>query len=120
MEEKIVKKVSRLLELSIKFSKDEYDIVPAKEKEVVGRVICNSLVENASYVVPNNFYLDGRELYIDKDGSIKAKDEKTVTRVDTIRAQADIEAKLLEEYFEYEKLQNELSKYFSALTEINK
>ena len=135
MEKKITEKVSRFIELSEKFAKGEYDVVP-REDDVVPREedVKNTLTfgntstfigrSTGSYISTGNINtfictVDGRELYIDKDGNVKAKDNKKVTRADEIKAEAEIKAQLLEEYYEYKKLMYELKQYFTALEKIN-
>ena len=118
MEKKINQKVLRFVELSVKFSKGEYDVIPSKEQNTVGMPINYSVSFAFNTGLGCSHSIDGRELYIDKDGVVKAKDNKPITRADQIRTEAEVKAKLLEEYFEYSKLQVELLEYFKALNKI--
>jgi len=125
--EKKIEKVLRFIELSKKFSKSEYEVVPKEGEEKFSATLIGTMSTGnlgySSYSIGNaigmNVCLEGRELYIEKDGTVKAKDQKTVTRVDSIKAMAEAKVKLLEEYWEFLKLQFELQEYFTALKKIN-
>jgi len=125
--EKKIEKVLRFIELSVKFSKSEYDIVPKQEEEnnMVGTICSGSISLGASlsglgtYNIQTNFCVDGRELYVDAEGNVKAKDNTPVTRAFKLKALAESKIKLLEEYEEYMTLRNELKQYFEALKKIN-
>ena len=132
MEEKIIKKVAKFLELSKKFSKSEFDVVPQKKEfsdaayatVTTGSGIQGMQVGSSFLNMPsqNSFdcFIEGRKLYVDKSGNVKAEDEKEVTRAEKIRVNAEAKADLLEEYYEYAELQKELSEYFNVLEKITK
>jgi hypothetical protein len=131
MEAKIATKVLRYLELSSKFSKSWKDIYP--DDKTSNRLTFNSipslgfsdgvyLTSNTSntLMVSGNFVINGKEIYVDEQGNVKAKDAKTEwTRADEIRAEAEIKAKLSDEFDEYNKLRYELNDYFNALKKIS-
>jgi hypothetical protein len=131
MEKTIVSKVTRFIELSNKFSKSWKDLYP--DDKTSGLLKFNSnqylTVDSGSYanissisntfMVSGNFVINGKEIYIDEQGNVKAKDAKTEwTRADEIRAEAEIKAKLADEFDEFNKLKNELAEYFTALKKI--
>jgi hypothetical protein len=115
MEQKIIEKVSRFLELSVQFSKNEENVFGKNEDSYNFRVSYTGQIFDFS----NKLTIEGRELYIE-NGVVKAKDNKPLTRADTILAEANIKAKLSNKFDEYQKLQSELSTYFEALTNITK
>ena len=132
MEEKIIKKMAKFLELSKKFSKSEFDVVPA-EKEFSkaayatiagGHGLLGNMgnigVSSTNPSLDMSFVIEGRKLYIDKSGNVKAEDEKEITRAEKIRVNAEVRADLLEEYYEFVTLQNELQEYFNVLVKITK
>lgn len=111
-------KVKRFLELSKKFSKSAESVFGddrPKYNTINGCVYSNSI----GYNITDSLSINGREIYIDSDGTVKAKDNKELSRAEKIRAEAEIKATLAEEYDEYIKLQNDLSLYYAVLNNLN-
>lgn len=125
--------MARFVELSAKFSKSEKDIFTEEEiKTLNGKTsnntisgICdgNSMVissSNGTLSVSSTINLsgtviiNGREIYVDEDGNVKAKDpEKPLTRGERLEANTLLAVKaravLLDEYDEYTKLRTSLN-----------
>ncbi len=133
MDAKIAEKVLRYVELSSKFSKTWGELFPNDKQSYSSGTIRISnlpsysdgsgmyLSSSASntLMVSGNFVINGKEIYVDEQGNVKAKDAKTViTRADEIRAEAEIKAKIADEFDEYNKLKYELNDYFNALKKI--
>jgi hypothetical protein len=132
MDAKIAQKVLRYVELSSKFSKSWNDLYP-NDKQTSGTLRISSLpnysINDGPYIsssmsntlmVSGNFVVNGKEIYVDEQGNVKAKDAKTEwTRADDIRAQAEIKATISDEFDEYNKLKYELKEYFEALRKIS-
>jgi len=94
--EQINKKVQRFLELSLKFSKSAYDVFPE-----------NSGSSGIIYTTLNC-------------GSSECQVKTSLSRAETIRANAEIEAQKAEEFDEYKTLQQELINYYTALNKLTK
>ncbi len=133
MDTKITTKVLRYLELSSKFSKTWNELYPNdKQSYSSGTIRISSLPSisdgsgmylssssSNTLMVSGNFVINGKEIYVDEQGNVKAKDAKTViTRADEIRAEAEIKAKIADEFDEYNNLKYELNEYFKALKKI--
>jgi hypothetical protein len=114
MEKTIVSKVTRFIELSNKFSKSVNDLFP-NENKYSSDIVINNVITGYSNKL--TYTIDGRELYIE-DGVVKAKDKNFITRAEIIRGEAEVKAKLSDEFDEFNKLKNELAEYFTALKKI--
>jgi hypothetical protein len=116
MEKKVFKQMKRYVELSSKFSKTS-DQVFGKENNDI-----NFVSANGSYTIgttmQTSFNIDGRELYVDDNGVVKAKDKSPVTRAEKIRAKAEQDAIFADEYDEYLSLGIKLQTYFSSLEKL--
>lgn len=132
MEQTVLKKMTRFVELSSKFSKNESDLFTrgdssrAQNFESGGIYVSGSGSYGTSNWVPANsfsvnggFLLNGKEIYVDKNGDVKARDNKPLTRGEQIEAEAKALSIVSDEFDEYNKLRAELSLYFSALNKIN-
>jgi len=128
--EKKIEKVLRFIELSKKFSKSENEVVPQTDEEKsfgmhliagcsIGSTVSYDISNMKTFTINNAFHLEGRDLYIDESGNVKAKDNKPVTRADKLKAIAEAKSKTLSEYTEYINLQYHLQEYFTALKKIN-
>lgn len=129
MDAKIVTKVLRFVELSSKFSKSWNELYPNDKQSSSGYLRISSLPSYSdgmgtlvassnsnTLTVSGTFVINGKEIYVDEQGNVKAKDTKTEwTRADEIRAEAEIKAKIADEFDEYNKLRYELKDYFNAL-----
>lgn len=115
--------MQRFVELSAKFSKSESDVFPKDESR------SNLLVTNNSFgtlVIGNTgngpwsnsncdtFVINGKSIYVDENNNVKAKDTKPLTRAEQILAEAEIKARLSNEFDEYNNLRNELSTFLNA------
>ena len=133
MDAKIAAKVLRYVELSSKFSKSWNELYPNDKQNYSSGTIrissgsSNMLTSslgvcaatNNTVMVSGTFVVNGKEIYVDEEGNVKAKDAKTIiTRADEIRAEAEIKAKIADEFDEYNKLKYELEDYFKALKKI--
>jgi hypothetical protein len=122
MDKKVLKKMQRFVELSVKFSKSESDVFPKNESH-------NSLVNNTHYgtlcigssnggitMSPDyhTFVINGKSIYVDENNNVKAKDAKPLTRAEQILAEAEIKARLSNEFDEYNKLRDELMTFLNA------
>lgn len=125
-----MKKMARYVELSQKFSKTERDLF--SEEELRNSHINSRMVtSNGSIAIDldsgmqfnGTFHIEGREVYIDEKGNVKAKDEKTpLTRGQQLEAVAMVKVKvratLLDEYDEYVKLRTSLKSYFDGVDKL--
>jgi hypothetical protein len=122
MEKEVVKKIERLVSLSLKFSKSEREVIGDPEAGKNTLLGCGTFStanwQMCSSQVSMKFQIDGRELFVDTDGAVKAKDNKRVTSAEKIRLDAEVRATLSEEFDEYVKLQQDLSEYFNAINKI--
>ena len=131
MDAKIAAKVLRYVKLSSKFSKTWNELYPNdKQGYSSGTIRISNLPQYSDTIgicasssntlmVSGNFVIKGKEIYVDDHGNVKAKDAKTViTRADEIRAEAEIKAKIADEFDEYNNLKYELNEYFKALKKI--
>jgi hypothetical protein len=119
MEEKILKKMKRFVELSNRFSKSELDVFPVKNDNVFASNGTGTLTMGTSngYTIGNYgdaLVINGKSIYVDENNKVKAKDSKPLTRAEQILAEAEIKAKLSDEFDEYNKLRNELSTFLDA------
>lgn len=124
MEKEILTKISRYVELSKKFQKSEREIFEKLEKEQLYlNTNCGTFTiagNSTQWSFDNVFVLNGRELYIDEQGNVKAKDKQPITRAEKILAQAKLDAIVADEYDEYIKLQLDLESYFKSLENLTK
>jgi hypothetical protein len=127
MEKELIIKVSRFIELSNKFSKKLSDIFPDEQQTyTIGTINsgygCSGYLsgENNTLSINGNLLLNNKDIYVDENGQVKAKDHSPITRADNIRAKAELKAILSDEFDEYCLLQNELGNFFKALNKINK
>lgn len=129
MEASVLKKMTRFVELSAKFSKNESELFTKLNNKgqhlyATGNLTCGS--GNSGNWVPANtvsvsgtFLLNGKEIYIDANGNVRAKDHKELTRGEQIEAEAKALSILSDEFDEYNKLRYELKNYLDALNKIN-
>ena len=131
MEQSVLEKVKRFVELSAKFSKSESDIFPNKKEMGYSTGSINFVNGGGSFnsvttfttdtmYVNGNFVLNGREIYIDRNGEIRTKDNKPLTRGEQFQAEAKALALVSDEFDEYNNLRSVLGEYFSALNKIQK
>ena len=123
MEKIIATKVARLIELTGKFSKSVNEIFPDENNNYNGQNLHVIGSPTYGYInntisISGNLVLNGKEIFVDTDGSVKSKDNKPLTRADEIRAKAEVKAKLSDEYDEYTKLRSELADYIRALKNV--
>ncbi len=128
MEKEVMKKMARYVELSEKFSKSERDIFTEEE-------LRNCHINNASFGMASSIgvgqpfefnttlHIDGREIYIDEKGNLKAKDDKKpLTRGQELEAttmlKVKVRATILDEYDEYIKLRASLKSYFDGVNKL--
>lgn len=140
MEQTTFKKMARYIELSEKFSKREGDIF--SELELRDSMVKNNYndscgsasgsysiggnslnVNNIGIYLSGSVHIDGREIYVDENGNVKAKDEKKpLTRGQQLEATTILKSKvrglLLDEYDEYMKLRTSLKDYFSGVDKL--
>jgi hypothetical protein len=130
MEKEINKKMARYVELSEKFSKSERDIFT--EEEMRDTYVNSPSFGHDSFSIGSqsmgfNFngqiHIDGREIYVDEKGVVRAKDEKRpLTRGQQLEATATIRLKeraiLMDEYDEYMKLRTSLNSYFNSVNKL--
>jgi len=120
MESKIAKKVSRFIELSEKFSKTEGEVFPPNEQlsYTFNAQEWNNCLNSCGTIYLSNNTIDGRGVFVDTDGVVKAKDNKPLSRAEKIKAEAEMKAKISDEFDEYLTLRNDLKQYFNALNKI--
>lgn len=124
LDKKVIKRFERYLELSEKFSKSENDLF-GESRLQYSNVISGS--GNLTFASPvdtltlnTTAFIGDRELYIDGDGTVKAKDAKgPITRADEIKARAEAEAQIADEYDEYLELRNKLRGILGAYKTLN-
>jgi hypothetical protein len=119
MEKKVFKQMKRYVELSSKFSKTSEQVF-GKENNDLNFVSAGSITISSGngYLTTTSFNIDGRELYVDGNGVVKAKDKAPVTRAEKIRAKAEQDAIVADEYDEYLDLRIKLQTYFSSLEKL--
>ena len=122
--------MARYVELSEKFSKSERDIFTQEEMRdtyVNSPSFGHDSFSIGSHSIGLNFngqiHIDGREIYVDEKGVVRAKDEKRpLTRGQQLEATAIIRLKqratLLDEYDEYIKLRTSLNSYFNGVDKL--
>lgn len=131
MEKKLITKMTRYIELSKTFSKSDRDILSDRHGLIMGNgtisngtsSICigtNTSISSIRLGDMQCWMLDGKEIYIDDEGNVKAKDpKKPLTRGEEYKAKeiikADKDAKLMDEYDEYIELRKSLTGYFEGL-----
>lgn len=108
MKKKLIKKMERFIELSKKFSNTENDLFPKEGNSSF------SEFKFRIFDMADTVSVKGRSLYITEDGTVKAKDDKPLSRAEEIRAKADLEAKISNEFDEYLKLQESLSTFLKS------
>jgi hypothetical protein len=117
MEKEVLKQIKRYVDLSSKFSKSESDVFPVNRNNN-GSTISN-LVIDSNYHAGGTFnvtmQVDGRDLYVDDKGVVRAKDKQPVTRAEKIRAEAEAKAILSDEFDEYQTLRHKLTLYLTSL-----
>lgn len=125
MEIELIKKMSRYVELSTKFSKGECDIFTGEElrNNYSGTIyhdngLGTSIGSSNAISVTGKFLLNGKEIYVDMDGNVKSRDNEPLTRADQIKAKAHVRAVLSDEYDEYLKLRNSLNGYFEGVNNL--
>ena len=130
METELIKKMARYVELSEKFSKREGDIFT--EQELRDTHVNSALIGNDSFSIGSHsnglhfngeIHINGREIYVDDKGVVRAKDEKhLLTRGQQLEATATIRLKerviLMDEYDEYMKLRTSLNSYFNGVNKL--
>ena len=121
MDKKVLKKMQRFVELSAKFSKLESDVFPKNESQnsLINNMHSGSLcISNGNGITINPDYhalvINGKSIYVDEYNNVKAKDATPLTRAEKILAEAEIKARLSNEFDEYNKLRNELSIFLNA------
>jgi len=124
MDKKVLKKMQRFVELSAKFSKSESDVFPKDESRSNLLVTNNSFgtlvigstdyTGNGPWSNSDTFVINGKSIYVDENNNVKAKDAKPLTRAEQILAEAEIKARLSNEFDEYNNLRNELSTFLNA------
>lgn len=131
METSVLKKMTRFVELSTKFSKQESDLFKKSNNGNLslgynsGTALINSTGSQNSWSpvatisVSGTFILNHKEIYVDGNGNVRARDNKPLTRGEQIEAEAKALAIMSDEFDEYNNLRVELSNYFSALNKIN-
>ena len=113
--------MQRFVELSAKFSKSESDVFPKNESQnsLINNMHSGSLCiasGNGMTISPDYHALviNGKSIYVDEYNNVKAKDATPLTRAEKILAEAEIKARLSNEFDEYNKLRNELSIFLNA------
>jgi hypothetical protein len=103
MEKEIQNKIKRYVNLSLKFTKKEDDVVKYDFSSETRNtyVAVGSGTGSVTYGIPSSF------------------DEKK-SKAAKIRIDAEEKALLLEEYYEYLELQKDLIKYFNIVDKLNK
>jgi hypothetical protein len=121
MDKKVLKKMQRFVELSAKFSKLESDVFPKNESQnsLINNMHSGTLcISNSNGITINPDYyalvINGKSIYVDEYNNVKAKDATPLTRAEKILAEAEIKARLSNEFDEYNKLRNELSIFLNA------
>ena len=121
MDKKVLKKMQRFVELSAKFSKSESDVFPKNESQnsLINNMHSGTLcISNSNGITINPDYyalvINGKSIYVDEYNNVKAKDATPLTRAEKILAEAEIKARLSNEFDEYNKLRNELSIFLNA------
>lgn len=128
MDKKVLKKMQRFVELSNKFSKSESDVFPKDESRnslvnnMHSGALCigsgtGGLTINPDY---HTFVINGKSIYVDENNNVKAKDAKPLTRAEQILAEAEIKARLSNEFDEYNKLRDELMLFLNAHENLTK
>jgi hypothetical protein len=105
MEKKIIEKITRFLELSSQFSKEEEDLF---EKELL-----NKVKYQHNNITLSNYTISSGVIY-------SATEIKTLTLSETIEQESEKLLLLDKEFSEFKKLRAELKTYFEALTKITK
>lgn len=118
MELQIQQKVHRFIELSKKFSLEAKDIFEPIKNYSNNIITLSGFSDGNTWSVSTNNSVDGREVYIDTDGIVKAKDDKPLSRAESILAEATIQAQLSNDFDEYIELQKDLEEYFTALNKL--
>ena len=119
MDKKVLKKMQRFVELSNKFSKSESDLFPKDEKtnSFGVSVVSGSngyIIGSSSFCSHDALVINGKSIYVDENNNVKAKDAKPLTRAEIILAEAEIKARLSNEFDEYNKLRDELMLFLNA------
>ncbi len=125
MDRKVLKKMQRFVELSNKFSKSESDLFPKDEKpNSFGTLVMGT---NNGYTISNSifgqcdtFIINGKSIYVDENNNVKAKDATPLTRAEIILAEAEIKAKMSNEFDEYNILKTELSTFLNSHENLTK
>jgi len=119
--------MQRFVELSAKFSKSESDVFPKDESHsnllvtnnsfgtlVIGNTGNTGYAGNGPWSNCDTFVINGKSIYVDENNNVKAKDATPLTRAEQILAEAEIKARLSNEFDEYNKLRNELITFLDA------
>jgi len=112
MEKQLVIKVKRFLELSVKFSKTMEELFPQKGNNNI--TIGNYTTMLTDLVLS----VESRKCYVDKEGFVKAEDNKPLTLAQKILAEAEKQAIVANEFDEYVSLRNELGEYFESYLKV--
>ncbi len=116
MEKEVLKQIKRYIDLSSKFSKSESDVFPINRGSNTGSI--SNLTIDSSWgggTMQINMAIDGRDLFIDDKGVVKARDKQPVTRAEKIRAEAESKAILSDEFDEFQTLRHKLTLYLTSL-----
>ena len=124
MDKIIQQKITRFIELSKLFSKKQEELF--EDISVSGAVTCSDISLNSLRITSNtnwdlsNLGFKGKEVELTEDGFLKVKDNKTLTKGEEIRLEAEIKAQLSDKFDEYKELQTSLDKFFIELNNITK
>ena len=110
MDKEIEDKIYRFVGLSKKFSKSDLFEKDSNKSQSFGY----NLDHIGGLSSGTSLWFGDRELYIDKNNQVKAKDNTILTRAEIIRAEAEVVAILADEFDEYKTLQTDLMDYFKA------
>lgn len=114
--------MQRFVELSAKFSKSESDVFPKNESQnsLINNMHSGTLCigsSNAGITINPGYHalvINGKSIYVDEYNNVKAKDATPLTRAEKILAEAEIKARLSNEFDEYNKLRDELMLFLNA------
>ena len=119
MDKKVLKKMQRFVELSNKFSKSESDLFPKDVKtNSFGTLVMGT--NNSIFGQCDTFVINGKSIYVDENNNVKAKDATPLTRAEIILAEAEINAKMSNEFDEYNILKTELSTFLNSHDNLTK
>jgi hypothetical protein len=116
MEQDILIKFERFVELSKKFTRTEKELFEDVDPKLL--TLGTITMADVGAYGSMEFHIDGRPLYVDKDGFVKARDEEPITRAEKMMVKAEMLAQLSDEYDEYIELQQNLTEYFKSLNKL--